>query len=154
MWGLELEELIFLNIVRQNGVSDIVSSGRCPRVFIQIGQKFTSHREDSFVEMYILLRLVVFCPCGRGEKVGNKWNNRSDGTIFWEVLHPVPLFWLVVESNKFCYVSLIYSIYLTAFYLTRRTRTASSLGRGSHSTRWRTSTCSNPNPRFPHPTPC
>ena len=27
-------------------------------------------------------------------------------TIWWYVPHPVPLFWLVADSNNFCYVSL------------------------------------------------
>ena len=30
-------------------------------------------------------------------------------TIFWAVPHPVPTVWLVVESNSFCYVSLVNS---------------------------------------------
>ena len=48
-------------------------------------------------------------PCRRGEKVGNKWNNKSSETIFWAAPNPVSLVWLVVESNTCCYVSLGHS---------------------------------------------
>ena len=63
----------------------------CPRVFIHIGLKFPSNREDLLVEMCIFLGLVPFGPCRRGEKVGNKQNNISSETIFWDVPHPDPL---------------------------------------------------------------
>ena len=59
--------------------------------------------------MCILLSLVLFRPCGRGEKPGNKWNSESYETIFWYVPHPGALVWLVVESNCFCCISLLHS---------------------------------------------
>ena len=59
--------------------------------------------------MCILLSLVLLGVCGRGVKVGNKWNNKSSETIFWYLPHPVPLVWLVVDSNHFGYVSLGHS---------------------------------------------
>ena len=53
-----------------------------------------------------LLSLVILGPYGRGEKVGNKWNNKSSETISLAVPYLGFLFCLVVESNHFCYVSL------------------------------------------------
>ena len=50
----------------------IVSTRICTIVFLQVGQIFISDREDFHVEIYILISLVLFGPCGRGEKVGNK----------------------------------------------------------------------------------
>ena len=70
----------------------MVSSRTLPRVFILLGLKFTSDREDFIVEMCILLSLVIFGPCGRGKKVGKKRNNKSSETILWAVLNPGPLF--------------------------------------------------------------
>ena len=69
-----------------------MSSRRFPRVFIQLGMKFTSGREDFLVEMCILKSLICFGPCRRGAKVGNKQNNESSETICWDVPHNGPLF--------------------------------------------------------------
>ena len=65
-----------------------MSSRICKRVFIHIGLKFISDREDFLVEIYILLSLVLFGPYGRGEKVQTKLNNRSSMTIFWAMPCP------------------------------------------------------------------
>ena len=72
MWGVGLEEIILVSILNHTRYPYIVSSRRCTRVFLQIGMKNISDREDFHVEMYILLILLVFWPCGRGAKVGNK----------------------------------------------------------------------------------
>ena len=40
----------------------------CPRLFIQLGLKFTSDREEFHVEIYILISIMI---CVRVEKVGN-----------------------------------------------------------------------------------
>ena len=56
--------------------------------------------------MYILLSLMIFGPCGRGAKVGNKWNNKSSDTIFWTVPHLDPLVWMGVDSNNCFYINL------------------------------------------------
>ena len=109
MWGLVLEEISSVNIVNHTGDSVIVSSRICPRLFLHIGPKFPSDREGFFVEIFILLSLVLLGKCGKGAKVGNKWNNWWSVTIFWSVPHPVTLVLPVVESNNFCYVSLINS---------------------------------------------
>ena len=42
--------------------------------------------------MCIFLSLILFGPCGRGAKVGNKWNSISTETIFLGVPHPGSLF--------------------------------------------------------------
>ena len=57
-------------IVNHAGDSAIVASRICPRVFLHLGLKFCSSREDFLVEMYILLSLVISGTCGRGEKEG------------------------------------------------------------------------------------
>ena len=67
-----MEEILLVSIVNHTGNSVIVYSRICPRVFIHIGMEFPSDREDLLVEMCILLSLVIFKPCGRGEKLGNK----------------------------------------------------------------------------------
>ena len=59
MWGLGLEEIILVSLVKYTGDSTTVSSRRCPRVFIQLGLKFTSDKEDFLVEIYIFLSLVL-----------------------------------------------------------------------------------------------
>ena len=56
--------------------------------------------------MCILLSLVLFGPCRRGEKLGNKWNHRSSETIFWAGTHPESLVWMVLDSNNIFYISL------------------------------------------------
>ena len=56
--------------LKHTGESDIVPSRMCLIVFLHIGLKFASDREDFLVEMFILLSLVIFGPCGRGEKLG------------------------------------------------------------------------------------
>ena len=109
IWRLVLKEILLVSIVNYTGELDIFSSRRRPRIFFQIGQKFTSDRYDFLVEMCILLRLILLGPCGRGEKVGTKWNNRSSVTILWDIPHPGPPVLLVVESNHFCCVRLIHS---------------------------------------------
>ena len=106
MWGIALEDILLVSILKHIGESDILYSRICTRVFIHLGLKFTSDREDFLVEMCILLSLVVFGPCGRGEKVGNKWNNESSETILWAKTNPGTLVWLVIESNNFGYVIL------------------------------------------------
>ena len=58
--------------------------------------------------MCILLRLVLLGVCVRGEKVVDKWNNKSSKTILWAVPHPGPLVWQVLESYHF-FISLEYS---------------------------------------------
>ena len=55
-------------IVKHTGESAIVSSRRRPIVFLHLGLKFTSDREDLLVEKFILSSLVLFGPCGKGEK--------------------------------------------------------------------------------------
>ena len=62
MWSLGLEKILLVSIVYYYVDSSIVSSRRCPRVFLQRGLKFTSDREDLLVEIYILLSLVFFVP--------------------------------------------------------------------------------------------
>ena len=52
-------------VVKHTGESAIVSSRICPRVFIQLGMKFTSDRDDLLVEMRIFLILVLFIICTR-----------------------------------------------------------------------------------------
>ena len=47
--------------------------------------------EELLVRMCILLSLVLFGPCGRGEKVEKKRNDKSSETICWAVTHPEPL---------------------------------------------------------------
>ena len=64
-----MEDIILVSIVNHTRESSIVSSKIYPRVFIQIGLKFTSDRGDFLVGMDILLSLVLFGPCGRREKV-------------------------------------------------------------------------------------
>ena len=59
--------------------------------------------------MCILLSLVLFGTCRRGEKVGNKWNHKLSETILWAVTHHGLLVWLVVYSNNFCYFIMGYS---------------------------------------------
>ena len=76
-----------------------MSSRIFTRVFIHIGMKFLSDREDFLVKIYILLSLVLFGPQGKGEKVGTKLNNISSVTIFWALPHPGSLVRLVIESN-------------------------------------------------------
>ena len=115
MQGIGLEEIFLVSIVKNTGESDMVSSRICPRLFLHIGLKFTSDREYFLVEMCILWSLVIFRPCGRVAKLGNKWNNKSFETIFWHVPHPLPLVWLVIESNNFSYVSLGHSRIIEKF---------------------------------------
>ena len=59
-------------IVNNIAESAIVSSRICTGVFLHLGLKLPSDREDFLVEMWILLSLVLFGPCGREAKVGNK----------------------------------------------------------------------------------
>ena len=86
-----MEDILLVRIVNHTGESYIVSSRRCPIIFLRIGLKVHSDREDSLVEICILLILVLLGPCGRGEKVGDKLKNRSSVTIFWSVPYPVPI---------------------------------------------------------------
>ena len=44
MWGLGLEDILLVSIVKHTGDSVIVSSMIFPRVFIHIGMEFTSDR--------------------------------------------------------------------------------------------------------------
>ena len=86
-----MEETLLLIIVNHTVELAIVSSIRCTRVFLHLGMKFTSDREDFLVEMYILLRRVLFEPCGRIAKVGIKLNKKSCKTILWAVPDLGPL---------------------------------------------------------------
>ena len=88
-----------MRIVNHTGDSSIVSIRICTRVFIHIGLKFISDREDFLVEIYILLSLVLFGKFVRGEKVQTRLNHRSYMTIFWDINRPCSLVWLVMESN-------------------------------------------------------
>ena len=72
MRGIGLEDIILVRIANHNREPFIVSSRIFPRVFLRIGLKFPSDREDFHSEMYILLSLVLFGSYGRGVKVGNK----------------------------------------------------------------------------------
>ena len=81
MQGLGSEEILLVSTVNNTGESAIVSSRIFPRVFIHLGLKFASDREDLLVEMCMLFSLENFGPCGRGSKVGNKRNNKSPDTI-------------------------------------------------------------------------
>ena len=87
MCGLGLGDILLVITVNHTGESYKVSSGGFPRLFLHLGLKFTSDREYFLVKMYILLSLVLFGPCRRGVKVGNKRNNKSLDTIFCEVPH-------------------------------------------------------------------
>ena len=69
---LGFEDIILVIILKYTGESAIVSSRRYPRLFLQIGLKFTSDTENFLVKMYTLSSLVLFRPHGRGAKVGNK----------------------------------------------------------------------------------
>ena len=106
MWGIVLEEIILVSIINHTGESEIVSSRIFLRVVLHLGMKFTSNREDFYVEMYIFLSLVPFGPCGRGANLGNKWNNWSSTNICWALSRPISLVWLILESNNVCYFSL------------------------------------------------
>ena len=88
MQGIVSEDILLVGIVKHTGWSAIVSSRICPRVFLHLGLKFPSDREDFLVEIYILLSLVLFGPYRRGEKVQTKLNNRSSVTIFLAVTRP------------------------------------------------------------------
>ena len=70
MLGTGLEGTILLSILNHTGESAIVYSRRCPRVFIQLGLKFTYDKKDFLVEMFIFLNLVQNWPCERGSKLG------------------------------------------------------------------------------------
>ena len=65
-----MEEIISVIIVSHTRESAIVSSRRCPIVFLQLGLKFPSDREYFLVEIYIFISLVLFRPCVRVTKVG------------------------------------------------------------------------------------
>ena len=67
-----MEKTVLVRTVKHTVELDILSSKRFSIVFIYLGLVFTSNREDFLVEIYILLRLVLFTPCGRGSKLGNK----------------------------------------------------------------------------------
>ena len=109
MWGLGLEYITLVSIVNHNGESSIVRISIFPRVFLQLGLKFNSDREDFLVEMYIYLSLDILRPRGRGEKARSKWNNISSVTILWVLNHPGSIVWMVVESEFFCYFRLGHS---------------------------------------------
>ena len=108
MWGLRLNEILLVRIVNNTGESAILSSRIFPRVFLHIGLRFTSDREEFLVEMFILLSQALFCTYVMGAKV-KKRNNISSVKFFCAVPHPGHLVWLVVESNHFFHVSLRHS---------------------------------------------
>ena len=62
-----MEHIVLLSIVKHTGESAIVCSRTCPILYVYIGMKVTSDREDFHVEMYIMIILVLFKPYGRGE---------------------------------------------------------------------------------------
>ena len=101
MWGILLENILLVIILKHTGDSYIVSNRRRPGLFLRFELKFPSYREYFLVRIFILLSLVILGPCGRGAKLGNKWNNKSYETILWAVTHPGPLVWLVVYTNHF-----------------------------------------------------
>ena len=109
MLDLGLEAILLVSILNHIGGSYIVYSRSFPRLFIHLGLKIISNKEDFLVEMCVLLSLFISGPCGQGSKVGNKWNNKSSETIFWAVTHHVPLVLLVMEFNNFCYLILGHS---------------------------------------------
>ena len=80
-----------MSIIKQTGDSAIVFSRRFTVVFLQIGMKFISDREDLFVVIFIFLSLVHFGPFGIRSILESKLNNRSCVTIFFSVTHPKPL---------------------------------------------------------------
>ena len=106
MWGLGLEKMLLVSIVKNNGESVIVCNRICPRLCLVLALKFTSDRKYFLVEMSILLMLVILGSCKKGAKLGYKWSNESSDTIFWDVNHTPPLVWLVTEYKCFCYVIL------------------------------------------------
>ena len=61
-----------MRIVNHTGESSIVSIRRDSRVFLQLGLKFTSIREEFHVDMYIFLSLVLFGTYGRVEESGKE----------------------------------------------------------------------------------
>ena len=50
----------------------MVYSRICSILFLHLGMKFTSDREDLLIEMFILISLVILQLCERGENLGNK----------------------------------------------------------------------------------
>ena len=69
MIGFLLEEKLLASIVKKTEDSCIVSSRRFPIVFLHLGLKFTSDREDLLFEMCIFKSLVVLGPC----LIGKRW---------------------------------------------------------------------------------
>ena len=64
MQGIVSEDILLVGIVKHTGWSAIVSSRICPRVFLHLGLKFPSDREDFLVGMCILLRYTVCFKLG------------------------------------------------------------------------------------------
>ena len=61
--------------------------------------------------MCILITMVLFSTSWKGEIEGNKLNNRSYVTIWFDLPHHGLLVWLVLESNHFCCLILRYPIF-------------------------------------------
>ena len=76
MWDIVWEVIRLTIAVNHTGKSTIDFIRICPRVFIYLGLRFTSDKEDLFFEIRILLSLVIFGPRGRISTVGKKWKNR------------------------------------------------------------------------------
>ena len=69
MLKVGLEVIKSFRTVNHNGESTIESRRICPILILQIGLDFTSNKVNFFVEICILLSLVLFRPCRRGETV-------------------------------------------------------------------------------------
>ena len=108
MWGFGLEEILLASIVNHTRDSAIMLSRIYQRVFINVGLKFTSDRENILVEKCIFKCLVIYSPCGRVAKVGKKWSNKSSENICYNVPHYGPLVWLFIEPNYYSYVRLVH----------------------------------------------
>ena len=63
---------MLVSIVNHAGESAMVYSRICSILFLHLGMKFTSDREDLLIEMFILISLVILQLCERGENLGNK----------------------------------------------------------------------------------
>ena len=60
--------MLLVIIVKRARESAIVSSRRVPRVFLPLGLKFSSDRENFHVEMYIFSSLVFKVHVEEGQK--------------------------------------------------------------------------------------
>ena len=88
---LGLEVRISVSTADLTGYSSIGPSRICPREFLQIGIKCPSDMGALILGVCILLSLVIFGPCGRGEIVKER-NNKSYVNSCLDVPHSDPLF--------------------------------------------------------------